>query len=102
MQEVQANYTMMDMVLKNQRLFDHVVSTLFSGLDKDGNGTLEFSELKEYMDKICSEVGVKRKPKDSELEKIFSNLDEDGNKTICKEEMAKFLRSLLEKEKKRL
>ena len=102
MQEVQETYKALDSLLKDPKIFDEVVSAVFSSIDKDGNGTLEIEEVEEFINGVCSEMGIKNAPGKESIKEVFDELDEDKSKNISKEELAKFLRALFEEQRTQL
>eukprot|EP00826_Nyctotherus_ovalis_P062240 TRINITY_DN8971_c0_g1_i4.p1 TRINITY_DN8971_c0_g1~~TRINITY_DN8971_c0_g1_i4.p1 ORF type:complete len:114 (-),score=43.22 TRINITY_DN8971_c0_g1_i4:159-500(-) len=102
MQELQSTYKAVDALLKDERGFTELVEAVFASIDKDGSGTLEVSEVEEYVFSSCSEMGIKQTPDRSTIRSVFEELDEDKSSTIDKKELAKFLRSLFEEQRNHL
>ena len=61
--------------------------------DLDDNGTIDFDEMKLYI----QETAFKSlKLSDSQLNEIYGTIDKDGNGTIDRDEMAQFLKLLID------
>ncbi len=102
MQEVQDTYNALDALLKDEKTFSEVVSAVFGSIDKDKSGTLELTEVEEFIKGVCSEMGIKKAPGMENIKEVFEELDEDHSRTISKDELAKFLRVLFEEQKNQL
>ena len=63
--------------------------------DLDGNETLDFDEIKSYLEERAFPHLTLS---DADLVEIWNKIDMDGNGTINKEEMEVFVHKLLEKE----
>lgn len=67
---------------------------VFTAIDKDKSGHLARDELKMFVAKICSDMGMKTMPEDRAIEEVFKDLDEDNSENINQEELGRFLRRL--------
>lgn len=67
---------------------------VFKTIDVDGSGSLEKAEIRNFINNICSEMGMKNNPDDKTIQEVFAELDEDGSNDISTDELKKFLRKL--------
>ena len=102
MQEVEETYAALDALLKDEKTFKEVVAAVFKSIDKDNNGTLDISEIQDFIGIVCAEMNIKGGPGKENIKDVFEELDEDKSKTISEDELAKFLRVLFEEQKKQL
>ena len=92
--EIDATLETLNVLLKDDETFHHVVDALFRAIDVNNDGSLERSEIKEFIDKICNEMGLHRNPDDQTLEQVFNELDVDGDNDISLDELEVFLRRI--------
>ncbi len=102
MNEIDETYYALDALLRDEKTFREVVSAVFKSIDKNGDGTLEISEIEEFIGVVCTEMNIKNGPGKDNIKDVFDELDEDKSKTISEDELAKFLRVLFEEQKKQL
>ncbi len=100
--EITETYNALDALLKDSNTFSEVVSAVFSSIDTDGNGTLEIKEVQDFITGVCTEMGIKKAPKEASIKEVFEELDEDKSMNISRDELAKFLRVLFEEQKNQL
>jgi len=114
-QEIQETFSALDELLKDEKTFSEVVSAVFASIDDDGNGSLDFEEVKKFIEKIFDEMKIPVAKQDKKIKsgmtaginmnsvtELFEELDEDKSKTISKDELAKFLKILFEEQKGQL
>ena len=101
-EEAKANLDMVNVLLGNEKLFNQVVKTVFDSIDTDKSGTLEISEMENFMKKVCEEMNIKGGPNKSEINEIFDSLDTDKSKNIGMDEMGDFLKKILLDQQKAL
>jgi hypothetical protein len=53
--------------LEDEETFNHVCSEVFKTIDVDGSGSLERSEIKNFINNICMEMGMKNNPDDKTI-----------------------------------
>ena len=68
------------------------VDKIWALYDLDKNGTLDYDEMKEYIQKTAFKW---MNLSDRQVKEIYQNIDRDLNGTVDKEEMAQFLKILL-------
>lgn len=99
MEQVKANYDMMDSVLKDERVFSQVVESVFNKIDADKSGVVDIHEMKDYITKLCPSAAELT---NAELNIMFGKEENSEDKSINKEAMGVFLRSMMEKERDKL
>ena len=102
MDEAKSDLDMVNVLLNNENLFNQVVKTVFDSIDTDKSGSLELSEMEEFMRKVCGEMNIKAGPNKSEIKEIFDSLDTDKSKSIGIDEMGAFLKKILLEQQKAL
>ena len=102
MQEIQETFNALNDLLKSDKVFAEVVEVVFGKIDEDGSGAIDLGELKKFIGDMCADMGIKKPPKEKEMEDMFKEFDEDGNKKISKDELGKFLRILFEEQRDQL
>lgn len=98
-EELEQTYEALCVILEDDETFDHVCKEVFKTIDDDGNGHLERSEIKAFIEKICKEMGMKNNPDDKTMNEVFAELDEDGSDDVSAEELKTFLRKLFTSQK---
>ena len=93
-EEIEQTYEALKVILEDEETFNHVCSEVFKTIDVDGSGSLERSEIKNFIFNICAEMGMKNNPDDRTISEVFAELDEDGSDDISVEELKGFLRKL--------
>ena len=78
-EEMEQTYEALKTILEDQNVFDNVVQEIFEQIDTDGNGNLEREEIKDYILKLCKEIGMKHHPNDRTMEEIFKDLDSQAS-----------------------
>jgi Ca2+-binding EF-hand superfamily protein len=71
-----------------------VCAEVFKTIDEDESGSLERMEVKNFIYKICNEMGMANKPDEKTINEVFLELDEDGSDDISSNELKEFLRKL--------
>ena len=93
---------MVNILLRNEKLFGQVVKIVFESIDTDRSGTLELAEMENFLTKICEEMNIAGGLNNTDIKEIFETLDADKSKSIGMDEMATFLKKVLNDEKKSL
>ena len=92
----------LDNLLTNKQAFNEVLTEIFNLIDTDKSGEIELMEIKDFMTKICKEMGLQAKPDQDAIDNLFQELDTDHSNTIEKTEMAIFLKRLFIEQKELL
>lgn len=93
---MEQTYEALKVILEDDETFNHVCSEVFKTIDVDGSGSLERSEIKNFINNICTEMGMKNNPDDKTIQEVFKELDQDDSDDISVEELKGFLRKLFE------
>ena len=93
-EELEQTYEALKMILEDDDTFGHVCAEVFKTIDIDGSGSLERTEIRNFINNMCSEMGMKSNPDDKTIQEVFAELDEDGSNDISTEELKGFLRKL--------
>jgi Ca2+-binding EF-hand superfamily protein len=93
-EELEQTYEALKVILEDEDTFNHVCTEVFKTIDADGSGSLERSEIRNFINNICMEMGMKNNPDDKTIQEVFAELDEDGSDDISTDELKKFLRKL--------
>lgn len=93
-EEMEQTYEALKVILEDEDTFNHVCTEVFKTIDVDGSGSLERSEIKNFINNICAEMGMKNNPDDKTIQEVFAELDEDNSNDISIEELKGFLRKL--------
>lgn len=93
---MEQTYEALKVILEDDETFNHVCSEVFKTIDVDGSGSLERTEIKNFITNICMEMGMKNNPDDKTIQEVFKELDQDGSDDISVEELKGFLRKLFE------
>jgi Ca2+-binding EF-hand superfamily protein len=93
-EEMEQTYEALKVILEDEETFNHVCSEVFKTIDVDGSGSLERAEIRNFINNICAEMGMKNNPDDKTIQEVFAELDEDGSDDISTEELKQFLRKL--------
>ena len=86
-EELEQTYEALCVILEDEDTFNHVCQEVFKTIDDDGNGQLEWAEIKAFIEKICKEMGMKNNPDDKTMNEVFRELDEDGSDDVSVEEL---------------
>lgn len=70
--------------------------TVFDGIDTDGSGEIDKTELKQALTEVARAIKLPL-PSDSEIEETINELDADRSGTISKAEFVPLVRAILEK-----
>ena len=89
-------------ILDNPKTFDSLIDKLFSIIDKDNSGGLDLGEMEEFMITSANSMGMSAPPSKENIKAMFDKLDINKDKVLSKEELAIFVRSMLEDQRKRL
>jgi Ca2+-binding EF-hand superfamily protein len=93
-EEMEQTYEALKVILEDEETFNHVCAEVFKTIDVDGSGSLERSEIKNFILNICTEMGMKNSPDEKTIQEVFVELDEDNSNDISVEELKGFLRKL--------
>ena len=93
-QEIDQTLETLNILLEDEETFHHVCSALFKAIDVNGDESLQREEIRDFLDKICEEMGVTQNPDDATLDRVFEELDENGDNDISVEELEAFLRRI--------
>mmetsp|Transcript_24680 Transcript_24680/g.24248 ORF Transcript_24680/g.24248 Transcript_24680/m.24248 type:complete len:101 (-) Transcript_24680:77-379(-) len=93
-EELEQTFEALKVILDDEETFNHVCTEVFKTIDVDQSGSLERSEIKNFIFNICSEMGMKNNPDEKTIAEVFSELDEDGSDDISVNELKGFLRKL--------
>ena len=92
--EIDQTLETLNVLLKDDETFHHVVDALFRAIDTNNDGSLERAEIKDFIDGICTDMGLQRNPDDASLEQVFNELDVDGDNDISPDELEVFLKRI--------
>ena len=92
--EIEQTFEALKVILNDDETFHHVCTEVFKTIDVNNDGSLEKKEIRNFIDNICQEMGMKNNPDDKTIAEVFSELDEDGSNDIDIEEMKIFLRKI--------
>lgn len=93
-EEMEQTYEALKVILEDDETFTHVCSEVFKTIDVDSSGSLEKAEIKNFINNICLEMGMKNNPDDKTIQEVFAELDEDNSDDISIDELKGFLRKL--------
>jgi Ca2+-binding EF-hand superfamily protein len=93
-EEMEQTYEALKVILEDEETFNHVCTEVFKTIDVDSSGSLEKAEIKNFINNICMEMGMKNNPDDKTIQEVFSELDEDNSDDISIDELKGFLRKL--------
>ena len=93
-EEMEQTYEALKVILEDEETFNHVCSEVFKTIDVDSSGSLEKAEIKNFINNICMEMGMKNNPDDKTIQEVFAELDEDNSDDISIDELKAFLRKL--------
>ena len=92
--ERQKTLDTLKILLNDEETFHHVCNALFNAIDKNKDGSLEKSEIRGFIDKICDDMGLEKKTDDETLDEVFKELDADGGGDVSVDELESFLRRI--------
>ncbi len=55
---------------------------VFRAIDSDTSGRLGREELKQFIQRVCVDMGMKTTPDDKTIDEVFKDLDEDNSNDI--------------------
>ena len=93
-EEMEQTYEALKVILEDEETFNHVCNEVFKTIDVDSSGSLEKIEIKNFINNICMEMGMKNNPDDKTIQEVFAELDEDNSDDISLDELKAFLRKL--------
>ena len=80
-----------------EQILKDTIEEIWSQYDKNGDGHLDRSEMRAFVEKTFQEAGMEMKQgniSDEEFNKIFNKVDSDESGTIEKDEMALLIKQL--------
>ena len=93
-EELEQTHEALKVILEDASTFNYVVAEVFAAIDKERSGHLGREHLKQFVSKVCLDMGMKSVPDDRAIEDVFRDLDEDNSDDINQEEFGRFLRRL--------
>ena len=93
-EELEQTYEALKVILDDTSTFNYVVGEVFAAIDKDRSGHLGREELKQFVQKVCLDMGMKTTPEEKAMDEVFRDLDEDDSNDINQEEFGRFLKRL--------
>jgi hypothetical protein len=60
--ELEQTYEALKVILEDDETFNHVCTEVFKNIDGDGSGSLERAEIRNFINNICQEMGMKNNP----------------------------------------
>lgn len=82
----------LETILGDEDTFQKVVTSVFTNMDKNGNGFLEPKELGEFLGEVSRQVEGIEPPTSSQVFHVFKHLDLNSDHSISRDEMEVFLR----------
>ena len=70
------------------------VDNIWQEYDKDGNGVLDKTEMRSFVEATITQSGMNKTVTDEEFNQIFQQFDLDNSTTIEKDEMAVFVKRM--------
>ena len=70
------------------------VDDIWADYDKDGNGVLDKTEMRAFVEATITQSGINKTVTDEEFNQIFQQFDLDQSTTIEKDEMAVFVKRM--------
>ena len=70
------------------------VDEIWATYDKDGNGVLDKTEMRSFVEATITQSGINKTVTDEEFDQIFQQFDLDNSTTIEKDEMAVFVKKM--------
>ena len=62
--EIDQTLDTLNVLLNDEETFHHVCAALFKAIDVNNDGSLERSEIRRFIDRICDEMGLEKNPDD--------------------------------------
>ena len=62
--EIDKTLETLNVLIKDDETFHHVCDALYRAIDVNNDGSLERSEIKDFIDKICEDMGLTKNPDD--------------------------------------
>ena len=81
-EELEQTHEALKVILDDESTFRYVLNEVFQAIDKDRDGNLRREELKKFVMKVCTDMGMKTQPDDKAIEEVFRDLDEDNSEDI--------------------
>ena len=91
-----------DLFFKDTEVFNTILDAVFASIDKDHNGSIDESEITEFIQKINKQMDLNMNSNKELIAEVFKEMDKDHSKTIDKTELGNFLRTLLMHQQKKL
>jgi Ca2+-binding EF-hand superfamily protein len=98
-EEIEQTHEALKVILEDTSTFNYVVAEVFAAVDKDRDGSLSRENLKQFVSKVCIDMGMRTAPDDKAIEEVFRDLDEDNSNEVNQEEFGRFLRRLFIQQK---
>jgi Ca2+-binding EF-hand superfamily protein len=86
-EETENVYEALKVILEDNDTFEHVCKEVFKSIDVDASGSLEKAEIRQFIENICKEMGMKKSPDDDTINELFKELDEDDSDDITIDEL---------------
>ena len=99
MDEMKETLEAVNMFLNDESVYHSILDSIFSSLDSDGSGALEYNEIAEFIKEINAELKFTDEANGQLVQQIFNDMDKDKSKSIDKNELGTFLISLFKKQK---
>ena len=93
-EELEQTYEALKVLLEDKETFEHVCGEVFNTIDSDHDGSIGKGEIKDFINSICREIGMKATPDDNTIHEVFVELDQDKDNDVSKGELKNFLRNL--------
>ena len=98
-EEIEQTHEALKVILEDTSTFNYVVAEVFAAVDKDKDGSLSRDNLKQFVTKVCLDMGMRTAPDERAVEEVFRDLDEDNSNEVSQEEFGRFLRRLFIQQK---
>ena len=82
LQEIEETHEALSVILDDEKTFEYVLGEVFRAIDVDQSAHLGRDELKQFIVKVCGEMGMRTTPDDKTIEELFKDLDEDNSNDI--------------------
>mmetsp|Transcript_10649 Transcript_10649/g.19445 ORF Transcript_10649/g.19445 Transcript_10649/m.19445 type:complete len:128 (-) Transcript_10649:388-771(-) len=98
-EQLEKQYKALTSVLNEDETFNRVLLSVFEKMDLDASGTIEVSELEQFILHLSKRMGSNT-PSSTQILSIFKHLDLDSDKHIQKEELSVFVRHVFQEQVK--
>jgi len=98
-EEIEQTHEALKVILEDTSTFNYVVAEVFAAVDKEKDGSLSRDNLKQFVTKVCLDMGMRTAPDERAVEEVFRDLDEDNSNEVSQEEFGRFLRRLFIQQK---